>query len=188
MKVAVSFTLVILVILVGCQNNGLRYGSYAAFSWIWLVVSLAPIIYGMYYKKRDSKRYLIFSFFLMLVIFVQPLIKIHPSLILACSLIFIFLFAFFETKSENNILTNRAFQLKRKDVLTCRQFISENRLEDCFKFLLEILEDEKEQATVVALNQRWNKNKSDKNMNLNTNEWADIQESRVINELLNLLK
>ncbi len=80
----------ILILLIGMQSYGGKYGSYGIYAWLWLLVAISPLVYHwLYQTQRTNKRKLIYLGLLILVILVQPAIKMHPIYVLAGSLIII---------------------------------------------------------------------------------------------------
>lgn len=189
MKVSTYIFALILIFLVVLQNIGGRYGSYVVFSWIWLLIALSPLFLGWLLKrpKQISPKHLIYFIILTFLILIQPSIKAHPILILGGSIVLIIPFMTLELLKVKQSLGIQTTKLDKGIIDQCKKLIGENRIEMCFELLLTESKDEKFKQTILFLKQKWNQNKKEKNLSLNTNEWIDVQNSKTVNELLNIL-
>jgi hypothetical protein len=189
MKISVYIITILLVLLIGLQNSGGRYGSYSIFSWFWLFISIAPILIEL---KQKNKIRLIHIFYLSILVFtilIQPVFNTHPIFILAFSLTIVVPFIIFTFIQKNNFLPrNQKPKISKQTKAKCKKLISENKLENCFVILSTEIKDREIENTILALKQKWNQNRREKNMNLNTNEWLEVQNAKIVNELLDILK
>ena len=188
MKIAAYGIIFLVVLLIGLQNFGGRYGSYSIFSWGWLLIALAPVLITFYQKKQFGSMHLAYLGLLVLTILLQPVFKFHPIFVLAYSLVIIVPFLIFTFIKKNGLPINSKTKINPHIKDKCKQLIAENKLENCFETLLAEVKGEEIEFTILALQQKWNQNKREKNMNLNTNDWLAVQNAKVVNELLEILK
>jgi len=69
----------------------------------------------------------------------------------------------------------------------CKKFIGENRLKECFSILIDEVQDKNKMKELIELKRKWSKNEREKNLNINSSEWADRQNARIAKGLLDLL-
>ena len=188
MKISVYIISILLITLIVFQNLGGRYGSYSIFSWFWLFISISPVLKELIQKKKIRLVHVFYLAVLLLFILIQPVFDAHPISILAFSLTIVVSFTIFTFIQRDNFQRIQKSKISNQVKHKCKRLISENELGNCFEVLSSEIRDEEIEHTILALKQKWNQNKREKNMNLNTNEWLEVQNAKIINELLNILK
>lgn len=187
MKILLYIVLSFLAVLVVFQNVGGRYGSYSVLSYLWLLLALQPIFIELKTRKEIKMFHILYLLILVFVILIQPTISIHPIYVLSISLVIVIPFLVFVLRGKANILEGNEYKIDNEVKQRCKKLIAENKIDYCFELLLSEIKDKQVEHKLLVLKQKWNKNKSEKNLNLNTNEWLEVQSSKIVHELLSIV-
>ncbi len=189
----------VLLLMVVAQNRGNIYGSYALFSWAWLLVVLLPLLLKILlpqYPVFEARFLKISPLLAMGFIFLQGLISIHPIYLLGIHLIgylpLFFLQVYAYKTQTTGALVDSVNELKKLEsikVNECKNYIIKGRLNRAFDVLQENL-DEKYAAyeTFILLSQQWHKVERERTQGIMTTEQAGVENVRLTKALLQLLK
>lgn len=185
----------LLFLLILGQNIGGRYGSYALFSWLWLLTVLLPL--GI---KTISKNVgiLDFRFFILayslaiLFVLIQPMMSQHPIYTLGIYLLFyvpMLLYWVFKSKNQQIPFSIAAKTLEGMNwVEKCRYYISTDSLDKVFELLRDNLETNIEHyPTYILLSSRWHRMNKDREKSTITENEASTENAKITQALISLL-